>query len=113
MTIGSVLIRSPHDSFITRRLTYNCVICEAMGGDIYNWGNSTDEEPAFILYLGVEYSGFKLPKDTVEEIVSTYGASEVTIRKPKHLKEFDYELKIRGIYRNQLDEFLYRFCCPF
>jgi hypothetical protein len=113
MAINSVLARSDSDSFVVRRFAYNCAICEAMGGDVHGWGNSTDDQPAFLLYLGCDFTDFTPPKEKVEKIINAFGASEVTVRKPKYLKEYDRELKIRGLERHQLDEFLYRFCCPF
>ena len=109
----SVLARSDSGSFVTSRISFNAAICEAMGGDVYGWGNSTDDQPAFIVYLGIDFSDFTPPKEKVEQIIDAFGASEVTVRKPKHLKGFDRELKIRGLERYQLDALFYRFCCPF
>ncbi|MDJ0590786.1 MAG: hypothetical protein QNJ72_12430 [Pleurocapsa sp. MO_226.B13] len=43
---------SPHGSFEVTRLCENVAICEATKGDRHNWGNATDSEPAFLVYLG-------------------------------------------------------------
>jgi hypothetical protein len=87
---------SPHDSFKVVRLCESIVICEAVKGDRYGWGNATDTEPAFIAYLGCK-------KDEVKGYVKTlntfYRAQSCEVREPKYLKKFEAEIKIRGMQR--------------
>ncbi len=51
MLNDSVLKTSPHGSFKVIQLCENVAICEAKI-DRHNWGNATESEPAFIVYLG-------------------------------------------------------------
>ena len=71
-------------------------ICEAVKGDRHGWGNATDTEPAFLAYLGCN-------KDEVAGYIKTlntfYRCHWCEIRQPKHLKEFEAEIKIRGMQR--------------
>ena len=43
---------SPHGSFKVSQLCKSVAICEAVKGARHNWGNATETEPAFIVYLG-------------------------------------------------------------
>ena len=47
----AVLKTSKHGSFQITQLCENVAICEAKI-DRHNWGNATESEPAFIVYLG-------------------------------------------------------------
>ncbi len=91
----AVLKTSKHGSFQVTQLCENVAICEAK---IYrhNWGNATETEPAFIVYLGCR-------KDEVAEkinyINNALGCYWLEIRKPKYLKGFEAEIKIRGMQR--------------
>ena len=44
--VHQVLKTSPHGNFQITQLCENVAICEAVKGDRYGWGNSTDSEPA-------------------------------------------------------------------
>ncbi|MGL5796330.1 MAG: hypothetical protein ACRC06_18385 [Waterburya sp.] len=98
---SSPLKVSPHGSFEVNQLCESIAICEAVKGDINNWGNATDTEPAFIVYLGCK-------KDEVAEkikyINNALGCYWCEVRQPKYLKEFEAEIKIRGMQRNSDDE---------
>ena len=87
---------SPHDNFKVSQLSKTIAICEATKEDRHNWGNATLTEPAFLVYLGcseAEISGY------LKTINTFYRCSWSEIRKPKHLKNFDAEIKIRGMVR--------------
>ncbi len=92
----SILQKSPHQSFRVTQLAHSIAICEALNGDRFNWGNATDTEPAFLVYVGCR-------KDEVEALVKLfnnfYRCSWCEVRTPKHLKGFEAEIKIRGMVR--------------
>ena len=101
MLNDSVLKVSPHGSFKVSQLCKSVVICEATNGDRHNWGNGTDTEPAFLVYLGCQ-------KDEVAEkiryINNALGCYWCEVRQPKYLKGFEAEIKIRGMQKNSDDE---------
>ena len=92
---------SPHGSFEVSKLCESVAICEAKNGDVNNWGNATDTEPAFIVYLGCR-------KDEVVEKIrylnNALGCYWCEVRQPKYLKDFEAEIKIRGMQRHSDDE---------
>jgi hypothetical protein len=87
---------SPHGSFEVNQLCHSLAICEAKKGDINNWGNATETEPAFVAYLGCK-------KEEVSSHIKTfktfYRCELCEIREPKYLKGFEAEIKIRGMQR--------------
>jgi len=87
---------SPHGSFTVSQLCESVAICEATNGDRHDWGNATDTEPAFLVYLGCK-------KDEVKGYVQTfntfYRCEWCEVRQPKYLKGFEAEIKIRGMQR--------------
>ncbi len=86
---------SPHGNFQVTKLLDNIAICEAQE-DRHNWGNATEDKPAFIVYLGCQ-------KEEVSRYVKTlntfYRCDWCEVRSPKHLKGFEAEIKIRGMQR--------------
>ena len=100
-SIKSPIKVSPHGSFEVNRLCESVAICEAKKGDVNNWGNATDTEPAFIVYLGCK-------KDEVAEKIrylnNALGCYWCEVRQPKYLKDFEAEIKIRGMQRNSDEE---------
>jgi len=92
----NILKQSPNQSFRVTQLAESVAICEAINGDRYGWGNATEDEPAFMIYLGCN-------KDEVSGYVKTfntfYRCSWCEVRKPKYLKEFEAEIKIREMQR--------------
>ncbi|MDJ0595850.1 MAG: hypothetical protein QNJ72_38690 [Pleurocapsa sp. MO_226.B13] len=98
--IKSPLTVSPHGSFKVSQLSESVAICEAKE-DRHNWGNATETEPAFIVYLGCK-------KDEVAEKIrylnQALGCYWCEVRQPKYLKDFEAEIKIRGMQRNSDDE---------
>ena len=92
----TILKQSPNQSFRVTQLATSVAICEAIKGDRFNWGNATDTSPAFLVYVGCR-------KDEVEALVKLfnnfYRCSWCEVRKPKHLKGFSAEIKIRGMQR--------------
>jgi hypothetical protein len=86
---------SPHGSFKLYQICKSVAICEAPT-DPHNWGNATEDEPAFMAYLGCksdEAEGY------IHSLKTFYRCSWLEVRKPKYLKEFEAEIKIRGIQR--------------
>lgn len=99
--IKSPIEVSPHGSFEVNKLCHSVAICEAKKGDRHNWGNGTDTEPAFVVYLGCK-------KDEVAEKIrylnNALGCYWCEVRQPKYLKGFEAEIKIRGMQRNSDEE---------
>jgi hypothetical protein len=92
----TILKQLTHLSFKTTLIAPTLAICEATGGDRYNWGNATLIKPAFLVYLG-------LSRDEVEGYIKTfnnfYRCYWCEVRKPKHLIGFEAEIKVRGMQR--------------
>lgn len=86
---------SPHGNFQISKLLDNIAICEAKE-DRHNWDNATEDKPAFIIYLGCK-------KDEVSALIKTlnifYRCDWCEVRQPKYLKDFEAEIKIRGMQR--------------
>ena len=97
----SPITESPHGSFEVSKLCESIAICEAVKGDRFDWGNATDTEPAFIVYLGCK-------KDEVAEkiryINNALGCYWCEVRQPKYLKDFEAEIKIRRMKRTSYDQ---------
>jgi hypothetical protein len=119
MLNDSVLKVSPKGSFKVTQLCQSVAICEALKEEQpeaalrerHNWGNATETEPdghltgvnaihapcpPFIAYLGcseAEISGY------LKTINTFYRCSWSEIRKSKYLKNFEAEIKIRGMQR--------------
>jgi hypothetical protein len=95
--IKSPIEVSPHGSFEVNKLCHSVAICEAVKGDRYNWGNGTDTEPAFVVYLGCQ-------KEEVTGYVKTfktfYRCELCEVREAKYLKDFEVEIKVRGMQRD-------------
>ena len=92
----AVLKTSKHGSFQVSQLCKNIAICEAKGGDRYKWGNGTENEPAFLVYFGCrkdQVAGY------IKEFNTFYRCYWCEIREPKRLKDFEAEIKIRGMQR--------------
>ncbi len=87
---------SPHGSFKVTQLTRSVAVCEAVKGDRHRWNNATKTEPAFIVYLGCNKNEVPM---WIEKINNFYHCYWIEVRKPKHLSEFEAELKIRGMRR--------------
>lgn len=95
MLNDAVLKISPNGSFKVTQLCESVAICESQS-DPHGWNNATETEPAFMVYLGCK-------KDEVKGYVQTfntfYRCEWCEVRKPKHLKGFEAEIKIRGMQR--------------
>ena len=87
---------SPHKSFRVSKIANSIAICEANADDRFDWGNATDTEPAFIVYLGCK-------KNEVPGYIKTfnifYRCDYCEARRPKYLTDFEAEIKIRGMQR--------------
>ena len=96
----AVLKTSKHGSFQVTQLCKNIAICEAKGGDRYGWGNATETEPAFVVYVGCKKEEVA---EKINYINNALGCYWCEVRKPKYLKEFEAEIKIRGVQRHSDD----------
>jgi hypothetical protein len=81
--------------FKIRQICKSVIICEDPR-DVHGWGNETEAFPAFLVYLGCR-------SDEVAGYIKTfnrfYRCDWCEVRKPRHLKEFEAEIKIRGMQR--------------
>ena len=93
--VHQVLKTSPHGSFQITQLGENVAICEAKE-DRHNWGNATEDKPAFLVYLGCKR---KEVAEKINYINNALGCYWCEVRKPKYLKDFEAEIKIRGVQR--------------
>jgi hypothetical protein len=78
-----------------KQLAPNIVICSANQDDKFNWGNATETEPAFLVYVGCsedEVAGY-------DKTFITFYRCWCEIRQPKYLKDFEVEIKIREMQR--------------
>ena len=96
----SVLKVSPHGSFKVTQLCESVVICEAQKGDPLGWGNG-DEQGAFIVYVGCTKEE---KSQYIERLFSIYQCQSCEPRKPKYLKDFEVEIKIKGMRRTSSHE---------
>ncbi len=92
----TILKQSPHGSFQVTQLAESVAICEAVKGDRHRWNNATNTKPAFIVYLGCNKNEVPM---WIEKLNNFYHCYWIEVRKPKHLKKFEAELKIRGMKR--------------
>lgn len=92
---------SPHGSFEVNQLCESVAICEAVKGDRHNWGNATETEPAFVVYLGCKKEEIA---EKIRYLNQALGCYWCEIRQPKYLKDFEAEIKIRGMQRNSSEE---------
>ncbi len=81
--------------FHLTQLAQNRALCEATI-DRHRWNNATQTEPAFLVYLGCNTNEVPM---WIEKLNNFYHCHWIEVRKPKHLKEFEAELKIRGMRR--------------
>ena len=87
---------SPHKSFRVIKIANSVAICEANEDDRFNWGNATENKPAFLVYLGCkksEVSGY------IKIFNNFYNCNYCEPRKPKYLTGFEAEIKVRGMVR--------------
>ena len=96
----AVLKTSKHGSFQVTQLCKSVAICEAKEGDRYGWGNATETEPAFVVYVGCKKEEVA---EKINYINNALGCYWCEVRKPKYLKEFEAEIKIRGVQRHSDD----------
>jgi hypothetical protein len=92
----TILNQSANQSYQISQLGESVAICEALAGDHFNWNNGTETSPAFLVYVGCR-------QDEVPGYIKTfnifYRCYWCEIRQPKYLKEFEAEIKIRGMQR--------------
>lgn len=64
--------------------------------DHYSWGNATEDEPAFLVYIG-----FRSREEAIalkNTLLKFYRCSDVTLRPAKRMS-FEWEIKARGMQR--------------
>lgn len=93
--IGATIERRS-GGFIITQLAQNLAICEAEK-DEHGWNNATDNKPAFLVYIGCSQAEVS---SWVEKIRFLYMCDLIEVRKPKRLKGFEAELKIKGMQRH-------------
>ena len=98
--VHQVLKTSPHGNFQITQLCENVAICEAKI-DRHNWGNATESEPAFLVYLGCKKNEVA---EKINYINNALGCYWCEVRKPKYLKGFEAEIKIKGMIRYSTEE---------
>lgn len=73
-------------------------ICEA-AQDIHRWGNGTEVEPAFLVYLG-----YNIPQERDEWIARLRSIwsidTDITYRASQRVNGYWHEIKIRGMQRH-------------
>jgi hypothetical protein len=73
------------------------VICEA-AQDIHRWGNGTEVDPAFLVYLG-----YNIPQERDEWIARLRSIwsidTDITYRASQRVNGYWHEIKIRGMQR--------------
>jgi hypothetical protein len=78
-------------------------LCPSVGivestSDRYQWGNATEDEPAFLVYIGCEnYSEAQALKKT---LFTFYRCQQILIRPALRMNTFSYELKVHRMQRN-------------
>lgn len=89
----------------TRHLTNRVTIIEALGQDWNDWGNQTDDQLAFMAYIGAEnMTAAKNLRLTVIHLLS-YESVEIRRRKDNRTG-WPVELKIRGMDRRHLADLI-------
>ena len=91
------LTTSPHGSFKVSQLCESVAICEALSDDRYGWNNATDTDPAFIAYLGCSKEEIARYIKLFNDYYKCYWCE---VRQPRHLKDFEAEIKVRGMQRH-------------
>ena len=91
---------SPHGNFQITQLCQSVAICEAKV-DRHEWGNATETEPAFLVYLGCKKEEIAEKIEYINKALDCYWCE---VRKPKYLKGFEAEIKIRGMQRHSTEE---------
>lgn len=91
---------SPHGNFQVTKLLETVAICEAVK-DRYNWGNATEDKPAFIVYLGCQKDEVE---SKIEYLKNALDCHQCLVRKPKYLKNCEVEIKVRGMTRYSTEE---------
>jgi hypothetical protein len=83
--------------FTFTELLPGLAICEA-AQDIHRWGNGTEVEPAFLVYLG-----YNIPQERDEWIARLRSIwsidTDITYRASQRVNGYWHEIKIRGMQR--------------
>jgi len=86
----------------TQHLTERVTVIEALGQDWNDWGNATEERPAFVAYMGAE--NMTQAQNFKHSIQKLLYWEEVTIRSRRDNRTgWPVELKVKGLDRRQID----------
>ena len=94
--LKQIIKDSPHKSFRVSKIANSVAICEANIDDRFDWGNATDTEPAFLVYVGCQKN--EVP-GYIKSFNIFYRCDYCEARKPRYLTDFEAEIKIRGMQR--------------
>jgi hypothetical protein len=86
-------------NFQVSEILPSLVICEAVDGDVYRWGNAEVDYPAFIAYIG--YSNLEEKDEWLSQLRSFWKieATDVCYRRSSRVPNYLWELKIKGMRR--------------
>jgi hypothetical protein len=91
-------LKKTADLFPCKELLPGLVICESIDGDPHSWGNATDRQPPFLVYLG--YNSPQERDDYIAQLRHIWKIdTEITYRAAKRVTGYWYEIKIRGMQR--------------
>jgi hypothetical protein len=97
---GEVIGTSPHGSYVVVKLSDRITIVGTTNNQ-FNWQESPDVSSgfeSFITYIGLRSkSAGKKVKQLVAEVGGYTYKKESEARKSKRIKDFPYEIKIRGL----------------
>jgi hypothetical protein len=92
----NILNQSSSKSFQITQLAQNVAICSALVKDKFNTGNGTQTEPEFLVYVGCEKNEVAA---YIQTFITFYRCYWCEIGSPKHLKDFEIEILVRGMQR--------------
>jgi hypothetical protein len=86
-------------SFQISEILPSLVICEAVDGDVYRWGNAEADYPAFIVYIG--YSTHEEKDEWLSQLRSFWkiDAADICYRRSSRVPNYLWELKIKRMKR--------------
>ncbi|MEG5175583.1 hypothetical protein [Microcoleus sp. B3-D7] len=97
---GEIVETSPHGSYVVVRLSDRITIVGTTNNQ-FNWEEMPDASSgfdSFITYIGVRSkAGGEKVKEIVQDVGGYTYAKESEARKAKRIKDFPYEIKIRGL----------------
>jgi hypothetical protein len=99
--ISNVIKVSPHGSFQVTQILPDVAICEAINDDRYNWGNATEDKPAFLVYVGCSREDVA---ENIRYLNEALGCYFCEVRKARYLSNCEMEIKVRDMQRYSDDD---------